>query len=394
MSRFEIQGTGDGWVQVVDTEQQEAVAALSDRYHELADEIRDRLNVRELAGGRPLRWPRDADQINELLSAARDSRAVFASGGMIKSPGDPDDDTIGPVLVSPGEQWITGDGGRRYPGYLELLTAINQGYQRVETRARQIASGAMPSLPWDDLPDSVQNWYRGAARRELYPLARPGPKSPPLPEKIHPHAPTTLELAPDSPEGFAAAMRYKARPPMVWRHCSPWLLETGAVDCGDEVRRPCECGLFDLPPDVGHDHWVPEPVALEADALQPEMLRGLPGVSATTPCKHHGSWTCGECLPGVVHSLSFSGRFHVDPREQPAPGTASCPCGWSAKVWEWHDALAAYVAVHKPPAEPKHGILCSMANGTCRSPHCRQCGGVADAQGGCPSCKIPTGGGQ
>lgn len=37
-------------------------------------------------------------------------------------------------------------------------------------------------------------------------------------------------------------------------------------------------------------------------------------------------------------------------------------------------------------AEPKHGVLCTMDGDQCRSPHCRVCGGVADAQGFCPTC--------
>lgn len=36
--------------------------------------------------------------------------------------------------------------------------------------------------------------------------------------------------------------------------------------------------------------------------------------------------------------------------------------------------------------EPKHGMLCTMDGDRCRSPHCRVCGGVADAQGFCPTC--------
>jgi len=37
--------------------------------------------------------------------------------------------------------------------------------------------------------------------------------------------------------------------------------------------------------------------------------------------------------------------------------------------------------------EPVHGVLCSQdGQGRCRSPHCRKCGTVADAQGFCPRC--------
>jgi hypothetical protein len=35
---------------------------------------------------------------------------------------------------------------------------------------------------------------------------------------------------------------------------------------------------------------------------------------------------------------------------------------------------------------PVHGVLCTMDGDRCRSPHCRKCGGVADAQGFCPRC--------
>lgn len=44
-------------------------------------------------------------------------------------------------------------------------------------------------------------------------------------------------------------------------------------------------------------------------------------------------------------------------------------------------------------AAQKHGPLCTIdtATGQCRSPHCRACGGVADAQGFCSTCSRESG---
>lgn len=56
-----------------------------------------------------------------------------------------------------------------------------------------------------------------------------------------------------------------------------------------------------------------------------------------------------------------------------------------------HAVTEAALALPASGVQPQHGVLCTMSDGRCVSPHCPRCGSVADAQGG-HACSAAPGG--